>query len=306
MNILIAGASGFIGQKLVKALQAEHSLTVLGRDSANLNRHFTKPVNIVTWEKLADLDARNFDAVINLCGHNIAASRWNSAVKKQLIDSRVKTTTRLIDWAKSKQAKPHFICANAVGIYGMQASQDNQALDDDSPIDFEHPRDFLSEIGIRWQKALQPAIDFGMQVTSTRFGVVLEKNEGVLKKLAPSFYLGIGSILGDGKQIMSWVHIDDVIAALIFLLNKPELTGAFNLTSPSPVSQAEFARVLASTLHRPLFLKMPAFVIRTLFGEMGECLLLKGQRVLPSRLIQSGYKFIFPDLKTALEHEYVI
>lgn len=306
MNILIAGASGFIGQKLVRALQAEHSLTVLGRDSANLNRLFTKPVDTVTWEKLPELDARTFDAIINLCGHNIAASRWNPAVKKQLIDSRVKTTTRLIDWAKSNHAKPHFICANAVGIYGMQASQDSQELDEDSPIDFEHPRDFLSEIGIRWQQALQPAIDFGMQVTITRFGVVLEKNEGVLKKLAPSFYLGFGSVLGDGKQMMSWVHIDDVIGALLFLLNKPELTGAFNLTSPNPVSQTEFAQTLASTMHRPLFLKMPAFVIRILFGEMGECLLLKGQRVLPSRLIESGYEFTFPDLRTALEHEYVI
>ena len=143
-----------------------------------------------------------------------------------------------------------------------------------------------------------------MHVTTTRFGVVLGKGEGVLKKLAPSFYMGFGSIIGDGKQIMSWVHIDDVLGAILFLLNRSELTGAFNVTSPNPVSQAEFAHALATTMHRPLFLKMPTFMIRALFGEMGECLLLKGQRVLPSRLVESGYEFRYPDLMLALRHEY--
>jgi uncharacterized protein len=302
VNVLIAGASGFIGYKLVTALQSEHLITVLGRDMANLTRHFSKPVNTVTWEMLPDLDASAYDAVINLCGYNIASSRWSEFVKKQLIDSRVITTATLVDWAIQQHAKPHFICANAVGIYGMQNGTDEE-LDEDSPIDFEHPRDFMSEIGVRWQKALQPAIDYGMNVTTTRFGVVLGKNGGILKKLAPSFYMGLGSIIGNGKQIMSWVHIDDVVGAIKFLLTRPELTGAFNITSPNPISQAQFARTLATVMHRPLLLKMPAFVIRLLFGEMGECLLLKGQRVVPNRLIESGYQFSHPELIDALHHE---
>ena len=285
-------------------MQSAHTITVLGRDMASLQQRFSKPVNVVTWERLPNLEAKTFDTVINLCGYNIAASRWNHAVKKELIDSRVKTTATLIDWAIKYHAKPHFICANAVGIYGLQESQDSQELDEDSPIDFERPRDFLSEIGIRWQQALQPAIDFGMNVTTTRFGIVLGKGNGVLKKLSPSFYMGLGSIIGDGKQIMSWVHIDDVVGAIIFLLNKPDTRGVFNVTSPNPVSQAEFARALASVMHRPLLLKMPAFIIRMLFGEMGECLLLKGQRVVPNRLIELGYEFRYPDLKDALRHEY--
>lgn len=304
MNVLIAGASGFIGQKLVAALQPDHTITVLGRNMATLQHRFMKPVDRVTWEMLPDLEAKTFDAVINLCGYSVAASRWNHAVKKQLIDSRVNTTATLIDWAIKNHAKPHFICANAVGIYGIQNNADNKELDEDSPIDFENPRDFLSEIGVRWQQALQPAIDFGMNVTSTRFGVVIGKGEGILKKLSPSFYMGLGSILGDGKQIISWVHINDVVGTILFLLNKPELTGVFNITSPNPVSQAEFARALATTMHRPLLLKIPAFVIRKLFGEMGECLLLKGQRVLPARLIKSGYQFCYPELRDALRHEY--
>lgn len=305
VNVLIAGASGFIGQKLVAALQPDHAITVLGRDMARLQHRFMEPVNRVTWKMLPDLEARMFDAVINLCGYNIAASRWNHAVKRQLIDSRVNTTAALIDWAIKHHAKPHFMCANAVGIYGMQNNADSEALDEDSPIDFENPQNFLSEIGIRWQQALQPAIDFGMNVTITRFGVVIGKGGGMLKKLSLSFYMGLGSIIGDGKQIISWVHVDDVVGAILFLLNKPELTGAFNVTSPNPVSQAEFARTLATTLHRPLLLKMPAFVIRKLFGKMGECLLLKGQRVLPSRLLKSGYQFRYPELKEALRCEYV-
>lgn len=303
MDILIAGGSGFIGQKLVTALQSNHHITVLGRDLASLKRQFSNSINCVTWEMLPDLKPRTFDAVINLCGYNISSSRWNQAVKKQLIDSRVKTTATLIDWAIRGQAKPHFLCANAVGIYGVQDNDDFKALDEDSPIDFENPHDFLSEIGIRWQQALQPAIDYGMNVTITRFGVVLGKGEGLLQKLNLSFNLGFGSIIGDGKQSISWVHIDDVVGAILFLLSKPELTGAFNLTSPNPVSQAEFARVLATTMHRPLFLKMPAFVIKILFSEMGEYLLLKGQRVVPSRLLKSGYKFYYPKLMDALQHE---
>ena len=304
VNVLIAGASGFIGHKLVTALLPHHTITVLGRDKTNLQRHFSKPVKLASWKTLPDIEAGAYDAIINLCGYNIAASRWSAAVKKQLIDSRVKTTSTLVDWAINAHAKPHFICANAVGIYGMQENHDDRELDEDSTIDFDHPCDFMSEIGIRWQQALQPAIDYGMNVTTTRFGIVLGKDGGVLKKLNLSFYMGLGSIIGDGKQIMSWVHIDDVVNAMLFLLNKPELTGAFNITSPNPVSQAEFARTMATAMHRPLFLKMPALVIRMLFGEMGEALLLKGQRVVPSRLIESGYDFRYPRLMDALRHEY--
>ena len=301
MNVLIAGASGFIGQKLVAALGAEHEITVLGRDTSTLKRHFSAPIRVCTWDTLSELDANQFDTVINLCGYNIAASRWSDKVKHQLIESRVKTSGTLIDWAKQCGAKPHFICANAVGIYGMQNNGDTDSFDEDTAIDEDHPIDFLSEIGVRWQQALLPAIEYGMKVTTTRFGVVLGQGEGMLKQLSPSFKWGLGAIVGDGKQILSWVHIDDVVGGLIFLLDHPELTGPFNLTSPYPVSQAEFARVLAKAMHRPLLLTMPAFVIQLLFGEMGECLLLKGQRVLPKRLLASGYTFRYPALVDALE-----
>ncbi|KTD23620.1 nucleoside-diphosphate sugar epimerase [Legionella lansingensis] len=304
MKLLIAGASGFIGTELVNLLLPKHDIIVVGRSQQKLQHHFSNKVRQSTWENLSTLDAKNYDAVINLCGHNIAAFRWTEKVKKLIIDSRVETTHQLINWATSQQAKPHFYCANAVGIYGVQNDNDTDVLDEDTAIDFEHPRDFLSEIGIRWQQALNPAFDHGMRVTITRFGVVLKKNQGMLKRLAPSFYLGLGSILGNGKQIISWVHIQDVIRAIEFLLNHPELTGVFNVTAPHPVSQEEFARTLAKAMHRPLWLRTPAFIVRSLFGEMGEYLLLKGQRVISKRLPEVGYQFLSPELRLALEKEF--
>ncbi len=255
-------------------------------------------------DALDNLDAKDYDVVINLCGHNIGASRWNAEVKQKLIDSRVKTCSALIDWAIKKEGRPHFYCANAIGIYGLQKNSDPQAFDENSFINFENPPDFLAEIAVLWQKAMQPAIDKGLKVTITRFGVALQKGEGMLKKLSPSFYLGLGAVIGDGKQILSWVHVDDIVGAYLFLLKRPELTGALNLTSPNPVSQAEFSKTLAKTMHRPFFLKIPGILISKLFGEMGDSLLLQGQRVLPKRLNYEGYQFIYPDLTSALNQEF--
>lgn len=303
MNILIAGASGFIGHALVDSLKLDHHITVLGRNKTTLQREFPTAITCCTWDELSLLDAKPFDTIINLCGANIAASRWNDVVKKQLIDSRVNTSTLLIDWLIKYQTKPHFICANAVGIYGLQNNVDKTTFDEDSCINTNNPPDFLSEIGVRWQEALQPAIDYGLSVTTTRFGVVLQKGQGMLKKLFPSFYVGLGAMIGDGRQSLSWIHINDVVGALIFLINKPNLTGAFNLTSPYPVNQKEFSQELATCLHRPVFFKIPAFFIRLIFGEMGECLLLKGQRVIPKRLLEVGYQFQYPKLTQALQRE---
>lgn len=304
MNILLAGGSGFIGRALIAALNQQHQFTVIGRDETTLKKRFANQVKTLTWQQLHNQSAAEYDVVINLSGHNIAASRWNAKVKQQIIDSRVKSNQQLIQWLVGQQAKPHFYCANAIGIYGMQDNGDTKAFDENSTIDYQHPRDFMAQIGIEWEQSLQPAIDAGLPVTITRFGVVLQKNEGMLKKMAPAFYFGGGAIVGDGQQIISWVHHDDVVNAYRFLLQHPELTGSFNVCAPNPVSQAEFAKTLAKTLHRPLFLKMPSFVVKGLFGEMGECLLLKGQRVLPTRLLADGFQFSYPTLEGALAQEY--
>lgn len=302
-KLLIAGASGFVGQALVKALKSDHRITVVGRDTERLKSVFSTGVNLCSWSALDSLDAQSYDAIINLAGLNITEKRWTPAVKTELIASRVKTTTDLIAWAMKQNAKPAFYCANAIGIYGIQSKNDVRSFDEETPIDFDLPKDFLSEIGIEWQKALNPAIDYGMSVTSLRFGVVLNKKGGMLKQLIPSFKMGLGAIVGDGNQMISWIHMDDLIKIFRFLLSNPTLNGVFNLTAPNPVPQKQFAQIMAKTMHRPLFLKLPTFLVKLLFGEMGESILLEGQRVFPKRLLQEGYEFKYPELELALKAE---
>ncbi|STX50359.1 nucleoside-diphosphate sugar epimerase [Legionella busanensis] len=300
MNILIAGGTGFIGRELINALKHKYTITVLGRNQAKLKATFPDLPHL-TWADLPEHSAQSYDSVINLSGYNIAASRWSPKVKQEIISSRVDTTTDLINWIINTQAKPRFFVANAVGIYGAEAHHDETGFDEDTVIDRQHPKDFLSEIGIKWEQALQPALDYGLESVITRFGVVLKRGEGILKKLEFSFKLGLGSVIGEGQQIMSWVHINDVIAAFLFLFDHSNLKGTFNVTSPNPITQKEFAQALAKSMHRPLMLKMPAPIVKLLFGEMGDYLLLRGQRVLPKRLLEAGFKFNHPYIDEALQ-----
>lgn len=302
MNILIAGASGLIGQELIHGMYKEHQFTVLGRHKDSLRQVFQNGTISISWDELDNLDANQFDAVINLCGVNIAASRWSPKVKDEIISSRVQTTEILVQWVLKQNAKPHLYCANAVGIYGLQKDDDPIALDEDSEINFVNPIDFLSEIGIRWQQALKDAEDVGIAVTTTRFGVVLKKGKGFLSKLYPSFICGLGSVIGTGRQVLSWVDSEDLVNAYRFLLSHPNLTGPVNITSPNPCTQKDFAKAFAHSLHRPLLLTTPAAVMRLLFGEMGDCLINRGQRVMPKRLSEAGFEFKWPTIQEALNH----
>lgn len=304
MNILIAGASGFIGKELTKALSNSHPVSVLGREMHRLEQCFPQTINKLTWDNLDSHDAKQFDIIINLSGSNIGAKRWTPSIKKELIESRTLTNKRLIDWLIKQEAHPHFYCANAIGIYGAY-DKNTVSFDESSPIsDANSENDFLKKIGLAWQQSLQPAIDSGIKVTTLRFGIVLKKGEGMLKKLELPFSLGLGSIFGNGQQMISWIHHSDLVNAIIFLLEHPEITDAINITSPNPVSQKDFAVDFAGVLKRPIFLKTPAFVINTLFGEMGNYLILKGQSVIPKRLMELGFKFQYPTLTSALLQEY--
>ncbi len=291
MNILIAGASGLIGQELIQGMAQEHQFTVLGRDKEVLKSTFPEQVTCHTWDELTQLDAHQFDALINLSGFNIAASRWSAKIKNEIITSRVESTKKLVHWVIAQNAKPHIYCANAIGIYGLQDNGCEDPLSEDAVIDFDHPKDFLSEICIKWQVALQEAEQAGLAVTTTRFGVVIKKKKGFLAKMYPSFICGLGSIIGDGRQYLSWVESSDLVNAYRFLLNHPNITGAVNITSPNPVMQKDFANALAQSLHRPLFMRVPTGLIRILLGEMGESLINKGQKVIPKRLIEEGFEF---------------
>lgn len=309
MRILIAGASGFIGKQLVMALGANNHLTLLGRSTQKLEKTFKrenyKNLDVISWDELNNLNAQNFDALINLAGHNISDGRWSDKVKKLIINSRVETTQKLVNWVVASNAKNiHIINANAVGYYGLQKNSDLTELNENTIVDTQKPTDFLSEVAIKWQEPLNNLMDNGFNVTIARFGVVLKRGEGMLKKLGPVFYLGAGSVIGDGRQYISWVHIDDVINAFRFFLARPQLKGVFNVTSLYPVSQKEFAKTLAKVLKRPLFFKMPPFMVSLIFGEMGETLLLRGQKVVPSRLLDSGFEFKYPKISDALNAEF--
>lgn len=302
MNILIAGATGLIGQELIRGMSHEHQFTLLGRHKDLLRQISSEDIFSVSWNELNNLDAHGFDAVINLCGLNIAASRWSPKVKEEIINSRVQTTDTLIAWILSQKAKPHLYCANAVGIYGMQEKGDSTSFNEDSTIDFAHPKDFLSEIGVRWQQSLERAENAGLAVTSTRFGVVLKRGKGFLGKLYPSFITGLGSVIGSGEHYLSWVDSQDVVNAYRFLLKHPKITGPVNITAPNPCMQKEFARAYAKSLHRPLFFMTPECVIHFLFGEMGDQLISHGQKVVPKRLLDAGFEFQWPTIQKALAH----
>lgn len=304
MNILIAGASGLIGTALVNQLSANHKVTVLGRKLDKLERAFKEGIDKLTWDNLNNHSAKRYDLIINLSGANISAKRWCDSVKEELIESRTRPNQQLSQWLITQNAKPRFFCANAVGIYGSQERSENP-LDEESilPLSSE---DFLQKIALLWEQSLEPAIAADIPVTTLRFGVVLKQGEGMLKKLELPFRFGLGSILGQGEQTLSWIHYKDLVRAIDFLIEHPEVQGAVNLTAPYPIAQKEFAKALASAVNRPLFIKMPGWLVKALFGEMGNYLLLRGQKVVPKRLTELKFNFNFPTINLALNQEYSV
>lgn len=302
MNILIAGASGFIGTQLATHLLKNHKVTVLGRTLKKLESLFSKDIGLLTWDNLKSQDAKQYDIIINLSGTNISAKHWSSKIKKELIESRTGTNQHLVEWLLYHHAKPRFFCANAVGIYGSHFSDAN-SFDEQSPLP-QSSDDFLQQIGLLWEQSLKPATDAGIPVTTLRFGVVLKKGEGMLKKLELPFRFGLGSILGSGDQTLSWIYYHDLINAIDFLIEHQEVTGPVNITSPYPITQREFAQEFAKALKRPLFLKTPGVLIKIIFGDMGNYLLLKGQKVFPSRLKELGFTFTAPKIETVLAEEF--
>lgn len=298
MNILIAGASGFIGTVLTNYFSQRHKITVLGRNLKKLTSIFSNDISKLTWDNLKPHDAKQYDVIINLSGSSIGDKRWSSKVKNELIESRTKTNEQLIEWLIHHHAKPRFFCANAIGIYGAQALS-TDIYDETFPLP-QTSEDFLQHVGLIWEQSLKPAIDAGIPVTTLRFGVVLKKGKGMLKKLELPFRLGLGSVLGNGNQALSWIYYRDLTKAIDFVIEHPEITGPVNITSPNPIPQQKFAKELANVLERPLFFKTPGFIVKIFFGEMGEYLLLKGQKVLPKRLIQLGFQFNYPNIESAL------
>ncbi len=308
MKIILSGATGFIGTHLVSALlKQQHEIYIITTNPVRAKAIFGTSIQCYAWPDLNTLSPDDFDAVINLSGENIGQGRWTHKRKTKIVESRLLSTRSWVNWVLTAQHKlPHLYNASAIGVYGLQANFiDKESADTEENLtSSQGTTDFVSYVGRAWEAACEPATKAGVSVTCLRFGVVLQNSGGMLKKLMPSFKLGLGMVLGSGKQAITWVHLDDVVASIVFLLQHPNVLGPVNVVSPGVVSQQDFADIFAKILHRPRLFVMPKFLIHFLFGQMGQELLLGSQNVYPKRLIELGYQFKFPELTKALQFEY--
>lgn len=298
MEILLTGGTGLIGRALCgPLLEAEHRLTVLSRRPERVEALCGKGVQALA--RLADWGPeRHFDAVINLAGAPIVDRPWTSARRRVLWESRVTLTEDLVAAIGRAQGKPAVLLSgSAVGFYGDQG----EALCSDALVEspLGHGMDFGGRLCAAWEAAARHAEDFGVRVCLLRTGLVLAREGGFYARLRPSFSLGLGARLGAGQQWMSWIHIDDYVVAVLRLLEDAQLRGAYNLTAPQPVRNAEFTRMLAASLHRPAVLVAPACLIRLGLGQRAY-FLLGGQKVLPQRLGSAGFMFCHAELQSAL------
>ncbi len=294
MNVLITGGLGFIGTQLsIRLLERGNAVTIV--DHSPRPRPSTPPgVRYISadtslrgrWQDQAERQ----DAVINLAGASIF-SRWTEERKRLIYDSRIRTTSNVVE-ALQRDSSRLLCSTSAVGYYGFRG--DEELTEGDGPGD-----DFLARVCVDWEGEAARAADKGIRVAVTRFGIVLGKTGGALGQMIPLFRSYIGGPLGSGEQWFSWVHMEDLMRAFLFILDNEDIAGPVNICSPNPVRNRQLAKALGKSLSRPSFLRAPAFAVRLILGEFGT-MLLKGQRVLPAKLVDKGFVFQYPDIADAL------
>lgn len=295
MKIVATGFSGMIGTELAKKLSKKYELVRLVRKISHVSslpggEAVWTPADVSDWAK--EIDGAH--AVINLSGESIAGKRWTPTQKKELISSRLTTTKALVEAiAKAKKKPKVFLSASAIGIYGPRdAAPLSESVDPGSG--------FLADLCKEWERQALKAQSPETRVVLLRTGIVLGRRGGALAKMLPPFRMGLGGPLGSGQQIMSWIHLQDEVDAIVYALENESIAGPVNLTAPNSVSMKGFAKSLGKALHRPALFPVPAFVLKLLLGEMSE-MLLTGQNVKPTKLLDQGYRFRYPDLDGALE-----
>lgn len=294
MRILVSGSHGLVGKALISSLTSD------GHEIVRLVRDKPTSANEIEWhpgEGRIDAAAlEGVDAVVHLAGESIASGRWSDEKKRAIRESRVKGTTLLSD-ALARLSRPPsvFVSASAIGYYGNRG--DELLTEKSLP-----GNDFLAEVCVEWEKATRAAVEKGIRTVHARFGIILDANEGALGKMLTPFRMGIGGRVGDGKQWMSWIAIDDVVNGLKSLIEDKTASGPVNFVAPNAVRNAEFTKTLGHVLSKPTLFPIPAFGVRLAFGEMGDALLLSSQRVKPAVMEGKGFKFKWPMLEDALRH----
>lgn len=296
---MISGGSGFIGRRLAQELLARGDrVTVLTRDAGRARRHFPERVRCAAWTPgkagpwVEELEI--VDAVVHLAGEPVA-QRWSDAVKDRIVKSRVDSTRVLVEEIGRAKHKPSvLVCASATGFYGPRPS--DVSLDEGS----EPGQGFLADVVKRWEEAARGAEAFGLRTVELRLGVVLGEGGGALEKMILPFKLFGGGPIGDGTQIISWVHRDDVLGMILLALDDDRVKGPINVVSPNPASSTEMARAIGAVMNRPSFLPAPAFALKLAMGEASE-ILTTGQRVYPKKAVELGYEFRHARLVPALE-----
>ncbi len=291
MHILMTGGTGFIGTALTERLVAAgHAVTVLTRqDRADSDaiQYLQSPDQISNDSAI--------DGVVNLAGASLAQRRWTPAYKREILDSRLDTTRALLGLIERLDRKPGvLVSASAIGYYGHHG---DEILTEDAP----STPGFSSDLCHRWEELALQAEQFGVRVCRARLGVVLDQGGGAMEQMARPFRFGVANWLGDGRQWLSWVHRRDVIAAMVLLLERDDLSGAFNLTAPEPVTSRGFCDAMKRYKKTVITAPVPAPVMRLMVGEMADELLLNGQRVVPEKLQSAGFEFEFPSLDDALQ-----
>jgi hypothetical protein len=297
MKFFMTGGTGFVGTYLAKRLISDgHAVTILTQALSGTESEMTglsylrgNPTIKGKWQETV----QDHDVIINLAGASIF-SRWTPEKKKLLRSSRIETTRNLSEALPNSAKHLTFFSTSAVGYYGFH---EDEKLIESSP----SGNDFLARLAYDWEQEALCVQDKGARVIITRFGIVLGKDGGALGQMIPLFKYFLGGPLGSGRQWFSWVHMHDLAEAFIFLLSHKDITGAVNFCAPNPLRNKDMGDAIGKVLNRPSFMPAPGFIIRLILGEFGE-VLLKGQRAIPRRLLEAGFKFRYPDIESALKH----
>lgn len=291
MKTLMTGCSGLIGNALIEYLfQKGHSIQCLKRNTGSEGNQFWATQALPTNTESV------FDTVIHLAGENVAEGRWTTARKERIQNSRVEGTRQLIDYISMLETKPKvFLCASAVGYYGHSM---DKIFNEDSPLG----QSFLAEVCHRWEKETTRLSAMGIRVVNLRFGMVLSPKGGALHKMVPPFKARLGGVLGDGQQFISWISIRDLVAIVDFIVKQPNIKGPVNVVSPIPTNNRILTETLGRVLNRPAFLRIPQFVVKLLFGQMAEEMLLSSTRATPKVLLEADYNFQDQSLEAVLRY----